>query len=65
MIRLMMQGDRDAKGIDDAVRALGNICKEREIGLNVGEAGQIVRILGCIRPSANHQTCRMDSRAKR
>lgn len=45
MLRLMVQGDRDATGIEDAVRELGRICKEREIGLNVGEAGQIVRIL--------------------
>lgn len=46
MIRLMVQGDRNAQGIEGAVRRLGEICKERGIGLNVGEAGQIVRILG-------------------
>lgn len=45
MLRLMVQGDRDAKGIEDAVRQLGELCKERGIGLNVGEAGQIVRLL--------------------
>ena len=46
MLRLMVQGDRDAQGIEGAVRQLGQLCKEREIGLNVGEAGKIVRILG-------------------
>lgn len=45
MLQLMVQGARDARGIEDAVRALGTICKERGIGLNVGEAGQIVRLL--------------------
>ena len=45
MLRIMVQGDRDATGIEDTVRALGTLCKERKIGLNVGEAGQIVRIL--------------------
>lgn len=45
MVRLMVQGDRDASGIENTVRKLGEICKERGIGLNVGEAGKIVRIL--------------------
>lgn len=45
MLRLMVQGDRDAKGIEDAVRRLGTLCKEREIGLNVGESGEIVRLI--------------------
>ncbi|MBI2552662.1 hypothetical protein HYW17_05180 [Candidatus Uhrbacteria bacterium] len=45
MPRLMVQGDRDANGIEDAVLKLGSICGERGIGLNVGEAGKIVHLL--------------------
>lgn len=45
MFRLMVQGDRDARGIADQVRRLGELCKERGVGLNVGESGEIIRIL--------------------
>ena len=45
MLRLMVQGGRDATGIEDTVRELGTLCKERGIGLNVGEAGEIFRLL--------------------
>ena len=45
MRRLMVQGDRDATHIEDAVRELGQLCKERGIGLNVGESGEIVRLM--------------------
>lgn len=45
MASIFVQGDRDAKGIEAQVQELGALCKERQIGLNVGESGKIVRIL--------------------
>lgn len=45
MRRIMVQGDREAASFSPQVRQLGEICAARRIGLNVGESGEIVRIL--------------------
>lgn len=46
MIRLMVQGDRVAnKGVQADLEKLGKICLQKGIGLNVGEAGEIVQLL--------------------
>ena len=45
MNRIFVQGDRDAHGLWENLVELGNLCAKRGIGLNVGAAGQIVKVL--------------------
>ncbi|MDO8435454.1 MAG: hypothetical protein Q7S89_02120 [bacterium] len=45
MRRIFVHGDREAKGIEVQVRALGDLCHDRGIGINVGESGETVNIL--------------------
>ncbi len=45
MKRIFVQGDSEAYGLYENLMELGHLCRDRRIGLNVGESGKIVRIL--------------------